>query len=53
MAIFRIHICVTNMHTKDGVADQFIQDVTSAVTEIMKNPGIPIEGKVTFKLGFK
>lgn len=34
------------MHTKDGVADQFIQDVTNEVREIMKNPGTPVEGKV-------
>lgn len=45
----RIHLCVTNMHTKDGIADQFIKDVTNEVTEIMKNPGTPVEGKVITK----
>lgn len=34
------------MHTKTGVADQFIKDVTAEVATIMKNPGLPIEGKV-------
>uniref|UniRef100_A0A1B6H4D6 sphinganine-1-phosphate aldolase n=1 Tax=Cuerna arida TaxID=1464854 RepID=A0A1B6H4D6_9HEMI len=33
-----IHICVTHMHTKQGVADRFLSDVKSAVTEIMKLP---------------
>ncbi|XP_055316941.1 sphingosine-1-phosphate lyase [Sitodiplosis mosellana] len=41
-----IHICVTMMHTMDGMADQFIKDVTAAVAELMKNPEKPIEGKM-------
>lgn len=42
----RVHICVTMLHTMDGMADKFIRDVKVAVAEIMKNPGKPIEGKV-------
>lgn len=34
------------MHTKNGVADQFIKDVHSQVVELMKNPEKPVEGKV-------
>jgi len=41
-----IHLCVTNMHTRDGVAKQFIDDVTEEVNEIMKNPTKPVEGKM-------
>lgn len=41
-----IHICVTLMHTKPGVADNFINDVETFVKEIMKNPGKPVEGKM-------
>lgn len=44
--ISRIHICVTHLHTKDGVADLFISDVKNALTAIMKAPGKPVEGKV-------
>lgn len=41
-----IHICVTNMHTKSGIADNFINDVDSIVKELMKNPEKPVEGKM-------
>lgn len=41
-----IHICVTLMHTKPGVADNFINDVETIVKEIMKNPEKPVEGKM-------
>ncbi|XP_060525909.1 sphingosine-1-phosphate lyase [Cylas formicarius] len=41
-----IHICVTLMHTKPGVADKFLNDVKSSLTEIMKDPGVPVEGKM-------
>lgn len=37
---------MTLLHTADGMADQFIKDVTNSVTEIMKNPGKPVEGQV-------
>lgn len=43
---FSVHICVTLMHTMDGMADKFIKDVKTEVDEIMKNPGKPVEGKV-------
>ncbi|CAH1982781.1 unnamed protein product [Acanthoscelides obtectus] len=41
-----IHICVTHMHVAAGVADRFIEDVKSSVTEIMKDPSLPVEGKM-------
>lgn len=41
-----IHICVTYMHTKDGIADRFIKDVETIVKELMKNPEKPVEGKM-------
>lgn len=41
-----IHICVTNMHAKDGVADNFVKDVETIVKELMKDPGKPIDGKM-------
>nr|CAG4638413.1 EOG090X051L [Cyclestheria hislopi] len=33
-----IHICVTYLHTKDGVAQKFIKDIQDTVREIMKDP---------------
>ncbi|XP_034407318.1 sphingosine-1-phosphate lyase 1 isoform X1 [Cyclopterus lumpus] len=33
-----IHICCTVLHTKSGVADQFVRDVKEQVAIIMKNP---------------
>ncbi|CAD7012010.1 unnamed protein product [Ceratitis capitata] len=41
-----IHLCVTDMHTQAGVADKFIADFKACVTEIMKDPGQPVEGKM-------
>lgn len=46
MTIFRIHICVTMLHTVDDMADKLIKDVRDAVTELMKDPEKPVEGKV-------
>ncbi|KAG8313335.1 Sphingosine-1-phosphate lyase 1 [Homalodisca vitripennis] len=45
-----IHICVTHMHTERGVADRFLSDVKSGVTEIMKLPDRKdlSKGKVAF-----
>lgn len=43
---YRIHIAVTLLHTADGMADQFIKDITSLIAEIMKNPTKPVEGEV-------
>lgn len=44
--IFSVHICVTNLHTQDGVADQFLADIKSVVAQMMINPEKPVEGKV-------
>ncbi|KAL7016926.1 hypothetical protein ACKWTF_010202 [Chironomus riparius] len=41
-----IHICVTNLHTKDGIADRFVKDVETVMKELMKNPEKPVEGKM-------
>ncbi|XP_018579185.1 sphingosine-1-phosphate lyase [Anoplophora glabripennis] len=41
-----IHICVTHMHTQPGVADRFLNDVRDSLFEIMKNPSLPVEGKM-------
>lgn len=41
-----IHLCVTYMHTLDGIAQKFIDDVTSSVAEVMMNPGQIVEGKM-------
>ncbi|KAJ8953168.1 hypothetical protein NQ318_017196 [Aromia moschata] len=41
-----IHICVTHVHTQSGVADRFLNDVRDALGEIMKDPSIPVEGKM-------
>ncbi|XP_030766091.1 sphingosine-1-phosphate lyase [Sitophilus oryzae] len=41
-----IHICVTLMHTKHGVADRFLNDVKDCLAEIAKDPSLPVEGKM-------
>lgn len=43
---YSIHICITDVHTQDGVADQFVNDVKEQVAEIMKSPGEVVEGKM-------
>lgn len=43
---FRFHLCITHMHTQEGVAEAFLRDVREEVAEIMKNPEDPVEGKV-------
>ncbi|XP_060710242.1 sphingosine-1-phosphate lyase 1 isoform X2 [Hemiscyllium ocellatum] len=40
-----IHICVTLLHTKNGVADQFVEDLRESVAEIMKNPDEKTTGR--------
>lgn len=42
-----VHICVTYIHTQPGVADQFLNDVETALDTIMKNPETTVEGKVS------
>ncbi|KFU90055.1 Sphingosine-1-phosphate lyase 1, partial [Chaetura pelagica] len=32
-----IHLCITQLHTKPGVAEQFLQDVKDSVEDIMKD----------------
>ncbi|XP_053548006.1 sphingosine-1-phosphate lyase 1 [Bombina bombina] len=39
-----IHICLTLLHTKPGVAQEFVKDVKESVTEIMKDPGAKTTG---------
>lgn len=34
------------MHTKPGVAENYVNDVESIVAELMKNPEKPVEGKM-------
>nr|CAG4641652.1 EOG090X051L [Eurycercus lamellatus] len=33
-----IHLCVTYLHTREGVAKRFLDDIRETVAEIMKNP---------------
>uniref|UniRef100_A0A8C2TEL2 sphinganine-1-phosphate aldolase n=1 Tax=Coturnix japonica TaxID=93934 RepID=A0A8C2TEL2_COTJA len=32
-----IHLCITQLHTKPGVAEQFLKDVKDSIEDIMKN----------------
>ena len=32
------HICLTLLHTKEGVADQFVHDIKAGIAEIMRQP---------------
>lgn len=41
-----LHICVTHVHTQDGVAERFVDDVKEAVTEILKDPKMEVQGKM-------
>lgn len=41
-----VHICITYMHTREGVADQLVADVTAQVEIIMRDPKKPVEGKM-------
>lgn len=40
-----IHICVTFLHTKPGMAEKFVNDVELTVKEIMQSPEKMVEGK--------
>ncbi|XP_050484374.1 sphingosine-1-phosphate lyase isoform X3 [Bombus huntii] len=40
-----IHLCVTYVHTQLGVADQFLNDVETELSIILKNPDAPVDGK--------
>lgn len=41
-----IHICVTYMHTKKGVAEAFVHDVEVELAKLLLEPGKPAEGKM-------
>lgn len=41
-----LHIAVTLMHTKPLVAQRFLDDVKDCLTEILKDPSKPVEGKM-------
>lgn len=42
-----LHLCVTMLHTQQGVADEFVTDVEECVREIMKNPSADCGGAVS------
>lgn len=50
LIFFSIHLCVTYLHTRDNMADKFIADAKTLIAEIMKEPGKPVEGKVSNNL---
>ncbi|CAH8493439.1 unnamed protein product [Dicrocoelium dendriticum] len=39
-----VHLCVTDLHTADGCADRFIQDVANAAEELRQQPGLRTQG---------
>lgn len=41
-----IHICITQLHTKPGVAEQFLKDVKDSIEDIMKNLNAKTTGMV-------
>lgn len=41
-----IHMCVTHVHTRPGVADVFLDDVRTDLATILENPGVPVTGKM-------
>ena len=43
-----IHICVTLVHTKPGVADKFVAAVEKAVKEIMADKNPKMGGQVSY-----
>ena len=43
-----VHLCVTLVHTKPGVADRFIADFARCTQEIMKTPKAEVGGQVQF-----
>lgn len=48
--IFRIHICITHLHTKPGVASLFVNNLRQELDEILKNPNVELTGKVNIKI---
>jgi hypothetical protein len=43
---------VTYLHTRDGVAQRFVEDMRATVEEIMKTPKAEAEGAVSFSSNF-
>ena len=43
---FSIHLCVTLVHTRPGVADRFIHDFVKCIEEIMQTPNAKCGGQV-------
>ncbi|KAL4091802.1 hypothetical protein QTP88_026433 [Uroleucon formosanum] len=41
-----IHICITHLHTKPGVASLFIEDLRQELIEILKTPNVELTGKM-------
>lgn len=41
-----IHLCITQLHTKPGVAEQFLQDVRDSIQDIMKDLNAKTTGMV-------
>ena len=39
-----IHICITQIHTKNGIADNFINDIKMVIAELIKTPYIKTDG---------
>lgn len=46
LIIYSIHICITHLHTKPGVASLFIEDLRLELIEILKTPNVELTGKV-------
>ena len=42
------HLCVTMVHTKEGVADRFVNDVKECTAELLKDPKSKATGKAAF-----
>lgn len=40
-----IHLCVTMVHTKEGVAERFVKDVRECVAQVMKDPKAKATGE--------
>lgn len=41
-----IHLCITQLHTKPGVAEQFLKDVKDGIEDIMKDLNAKTTGMV-------
>jgi len=46
LLFFSIHLCVTYLHTVEGVAKRFVDDVREIVAEIRQNPQAITAGSV-------